>query len=60
MADKGEQWERGVLEKIALAGIKEQRSARRWGIFFKLLTYTLFQLQSWNFQHLYYLNLCRR
>lgn len=40
MADKGEQWERGVLEKIALAGIKEQRSARRWGIFFKILTFT--------------------
>ena len=39
MADKGEQWERGVLEKIALAGIKEQRSARRWGIFFKMLTF---------------------
>ena len=39
MADKGEQWERGVLEKIALAGIKEQRSARRWGIFFKILTF---------------------
>ena len=40
MADKSEQWERGVLEKIALAGIKEQRSARRWGIFFKILTFT--------------------
>ncbi len=40
MADTGEQWERGVLEKIALAGIKEQRSARRWGIFFKILTFT--------------------
>ena len=39
MADTGEQWERGVLEKIALAGIKEQRSARRWGIFFKILTF---------------------
>lgn len=39
MADKSEQWERGVLEKIALAGIKEQRSARRWGIFFKILTF---------------------
>ena len=29
-----------MLEKIALAGIKEQRSARRWGIFFKILTFT--------------------
>ena len=30
-------WERGVLEKVALAGIREQRRARQWGIFFKLL-----------------------
>jgi protease-4 len=28
-------WERSVLEKLALAAIREQRSARRWGIFFK-------------------------
>ena len=30
-------WERDVLEKIATEGLKEQRRARRWGIFFKLL-----------------------
>ncbi len=30
-------WERGVLEKVALASIQEQRRARRWGIFFKLV-----------------------
>lgn len=30
-------WERKVLEKVALAAIDEQRRARRWGIFFKLL-----------------------
>lgn len=30
-------WERKVLEKVALASIGEQRRARRWGIFFKLL-----------------------
>lgn len=30
-------WERDVLEKIALEGIKEQRRRRRWGIFFKFL-----------------------
>jgi protease-4 len=30
-------WERQVLEKIALEGIAEQRRHRRWGIFFKLL-----------------------
>lgn len=32
-------WERKVLEKIALEGIIEQRRARRWGIFFKSLTF---------------------
>jgi protease-4 len=30
-------WERGVLEKVALAAIQEQRRTRLWGIFFKLL-----------------------
>ena len=30
-------WERQVIEKIALEGISEQRRSRRWGIFFKLL-----------------------
>lgn len=32
-------WERGVIEKLALEALKEQRRARRWGIFFKLLTF---------------------
>ncbi|MGB0712987.1 MAG: hypothetical protein ACPGUC_05440, partial [Gammaproteobacteria bacterium] len=37
--DKGDtmQWERGVLEKVAMASITEQRRARRWGIFFRFL-----------------------
>jgi protease-4 len=30
-------WERKVLEKIALEGIAEQRRHRRWGIFWRLL-----------------------
>ena len=33
------QWERSVLEKIASDGLVEQRRRRRWGIFFKLLTF---------------------
>ncbi len=32
-----DQWERKVLEKVALESIAEQRRGRRWGIFFKLL-----------------------
>ena len=34
---EGEHWERAVLEKLALAALKEQRAARQWGIFFKLI-----------------------
>jgi protease-4 len=36
MADDGS-WERKVLEKVALEAVGEQRRARRWSIFFKLL-----------------------
>lgn len=32
-------WERSVLEKVALAAVVEQRRARRWGIFFKILIF---------------------
>lgn len=32
-----QQWERSVLEKVALASVVEQRRTRRWSIFFKLL-----------------------
>ncbi|HEY6093646.1 MAG TPA: S49 family peptidase [Gallionellaceae bacterium] len=32
-------WERSVLEKLAMSAIQEQRRARRWSIFFKLLTF---------------------
>jgi protease-4 len=35
----GEPWERAVLEKLARAALDEQRRARHWGIFFKLLTF---------------------
>lgn len=36
---QGASWERQAIEKIALAAIDEQRRARRWGIFFKLLIF---------------------
>ena len=32
-------WQQQTIEKLALSGYKEQRSARRWSIFFKLLTF---------------------
>ena len=37
-------WEREVIEKLAYAAIKEQKSARRWGIFFKLLAFVYFSI----------------
>jgi protease-4 len=37
--EPGTQWERQVIEKVALAAIQEQRRARQWGIFFKLLLF---------------------
>lgn len=43
MADEGS-WERGLIEKLAGAALKEQRRARRWGIFFKLLGFAYLTL----------------
>lgn len=37
MADSNSNWEREAIEKLAFAALKEQRRARLWGIFFKLL-----------------------
>jgi protease-4 len=36
-----EHWERGVIERLASEGLREMQRARRWGIFFKLLTLVL-------------------
>lgn len=52
MADDGS-WERKVLEKVALEAVGEQRRARRWSIFFKLLgfaylTVLLAMLVDWD------------
>ena len=35
-------WERKILEKVALEALSEQRRSRRWGIFFKLLGFAYF------------------
>src|SRR5437667_419771 len=34
-----ENWDRGVIDRLATEGLREQKRARRWGIFFKLLTF---------------------
>jgi protease-4 len=39
MAEPEKNWERETLEKLAFSALKEQRRARYWGIFFKLLTF---------------------
>ena len=52
MSEQINDWERGVLEKLAYSAIQEQRRARRWGIFFKVLTFgylfiVLFLIMGW-------------
>ncbi len=52
MSEPIENWERSVLEKLAMSAIQEQRRARRWGIFFKVLTFgylffLLFMAMNW-------------
>jgi protease-4 len=32
-------WQQQTIEKLALSGLKEQQAARRWSIFFKVLTF---------------------
>jgi len=39
MADNDGRWERALVEKLAMASLREQRRSRIWGIFFKLLTF---------------------
>jgi protease-4 len=34
-----QQWQQQTIEKLALSGLKEQQTARRWSIFFKFLTF---------------------
>jgi protease IV len=44
MAENGSNWEREVIEKLAMAALREQRRSRRWGIFFKLLGFAYLTL----------------
>ncbi len=39
MNDNNASWERKIVTQLAESSLKEQRRARRWGIFFKLLTF---------------------
>lgn len=46
------QWQRDAIEKLAVSALSEQRTARRWGIFFKMLLFVylfivLFYVMGW-------------
>jgi len=52
MTEQNNNWERNVLEKLAMSALQEQRRARHWGIFFKVLTFgylfiILFIIMGW-------------
>ena len=54
MDDFKEGWERRVIERLASEGLREQKIARRWGIFFKALgfayvTFVLVMAIDWGF-----------
>jgi len=40
-------WERGTLERLVLAAVHEQRQARRWRIFFRLVWLGVFLALAW-------------
>src|SRR5688500_1146728 len=44
MTENDGQWERELVTRLASAALKEQRRARLWGIFFKLLTFAYISL----------------
>src|SRR3989441_4261262 len=44
MTENSGQWERELVTKLATAAVREQRRARLWGIFFKLLTFAYITL----------------
>ena len=39
MSENDNQWEKDIISKLAESSLSEQKKARRWGIFFKLLTF---------------------
>ena len=39
MSEQDNNWQQKIIEKLALSGLKEQQTARRWGVFFKFLLF---------------------
>src|SRR3569832_760885 len=46
----GEHWERDTISRLAFAALTEQRRARRWNIFFKLLIFLYIFLVFWMYK----------
>jgi protease IV len=44
-------WERGALERLMLAGLEEQRTARRWRNFIRLAWLAFFVFLLWSLMH---------
>lgn len=45
--ERNRNWERETLEKLVFATLNEQRSARRWKLFFRLVWLVIFALVAW-------------
>jgi protease-4 len=39
MSEQDQNWEKKLVTKLAESSLREQKKARRWGVFFKLLTF---------------------
>lgn len=44
MSNTNDQWEKDIIGKLAESSLNEQKKARRWGIFFKSLTFAYITL----------------
>jgi protease-4 len=47
--ENDQDWEKNTVEALAWEGVREQRRSRRWGIFFKLLTFAYLAFFLWAF-----------
>jgi len=48
LSSNDDNWERDTLNRLAFASVNEQRRARRWRIFFLILTFVYLFLISWS------------
>ncbi len=48
LTEPNDNWERDTLNRLAFASLNEQRRARRWRIFFLILSFVYLFLISWS------------